>query len=133
MTKLRGQYPPEFKLRAVAMMTEQGLSVADVARQLDVSESRPHEWKKAVREKGAAAFPGSGHPTPLEEESRNAMKLRRKCLLAYLFTQHAAGSDHVRVLLRAPLLTPRFDPRSPHRVDDEHRQGCARRGRTQPP
>ena len=69
MTKLRGQYPPEFKLRAVAMMTEQGLSVADVARQLDVSESRPHEWKKAVREKGAA-FPGSGHQTPLEEENR---------------------------------------------------------------
>ena len=52
MTKVRGQYPPEFKLRAVAMMTEQGLSVAEVARQLGVSESRLHEWKKAVREKG---------------------------------------------------------------------------------
>jgi transposase len=70
MTKVRGQYPPEFKLRAVAMMTEQGLSVAEVARQLGVSESRLHEWKKAVREKGTAAFPGSGHQTPLEEENR---------------------------------------------------------------
>ena len=70
MTKVRGQYPPEFKLRAVAMMTDQGLSVAEVARQLGVSESRLHEWKKAVRQKGAAAFPGSGHQTPLEEENR---------------------------------------------------------------
>ncbi len=70
MTDVRGQYPPEFKLRAVAMMTEQGLSVAEVSRQLGVSQSRPHEWKKAVREKGAAAFPGSGHQAPLEEENR---------------------------------------------------------------
>jgi transposase len=70
MTNVRGQYPPEFKLRAVAMMTEQGLSVAEVARQLGVSGSRLHEWKKAVREKGAAAFPGSGHQTPLEDELR---------------------------------------------------------------
>ena len=70
MSKVRGMYPPEFKLRAVAMMTDQGLSVAEVARQLGVSESRRHEWKKAVRETGAVAFPGSGHPTPLEEENR---------------------------------------------------------------
>jgi transposase len=70
MTKVRGQYPPEFKLRAVAMLTDEGLSVAEVARRLGVSESRLHEWKKAVREKGPAAFPGSGHQTPLEEENR---------------------------------------------------------------
>lgn len=70
MSKIRGQCPPEFKLRAVAMMTDQGLSVAEVSRQLGVSESRLHEWKKAVREKGAAAFPGSGHQTPLEDENR---------------------------------------------------------------
>ena len=70
MSKVRGQYPPEFKLQAVAMMTDQGLSVAEVARRLGVSESRLHEWKKAVRDKGPAAFPGSGHQTPLEEENR---------------------------------------------------------------
>lgn len=70
MSKIRGRYPPGFKLRAVAMMTDQGLSVAEVARQLGVSESRLHEWKKAVREKGPAACPGPGHQTPLEEANR---------------------------------------------------------------
>ena len=69
MTKARGQSPPEFKLRAVAMMTEQGLSVAEVSRQLGVSESRLHEWKKAVREHGAGAFPGAGHLTPRRTNS----------------------------------------------------------------
>ena len=70
MAGKRKVYTPEFKLRAVAMMTEQGLSVAEVARQLGVSESCLHEWKKAVRQRGPAAFPGSGHQTPLEEENR---------------------------------------------------------------
>ena len=49
MAKARGTDPPEFKLRAVARMTDQGLSVAEVARQLGVSESGLHEWTKAVR------------------------------------------------------------------------------------
>ncbi len=70
MSKVRGTYPPEFKLQAVTMMTEQGLSVAAVARPLGVPESRLHEWKTAVREEGPAASPGSGHQTPLEEENR---------------------------------------------------------------
>ena len=70
MAKVRGKYTPEFKRQALTMMTDQHLSVAEVARRLGVSESRLHEWKKAVRVKGADAFPGSGHQTPAEEELR---------------------------------------------------------------
>ena len=66
----RKVYTPEFKLQAVQMITDQRLSVAEVARRLGVSESRLHEWKKAVVAKGADAFPGSGHQTSLEEENR---------------------------------------------------------------
>ena len=63
-------YTPEFKLAAVKMITEQKLSVAEVARRLGVTENRLHDWKKSVAEKGADAFPGSGRLTPLEEENR---------------------------------------------------------------
>ena len=70
MAKVRGKDPPAFKLQALAMMTDQHLSVAEVARRLGVSESRLHEWKKAVREHGAGAFPGAGHLTPQEDELR---------------------------------------------------------------
>ena len=69
-----GRYPqvytPEFKLQAVKMITEQKLSVAEVARRLGVTENRLHDWKKAVLKGGADAFPGSGHLTPLEEETQ---------------------------------------------------------------
>ena len=70
MANVRGKYPPEFKLQALAVMTDQHLSVAEVARRLGISESRLHEWKKAVQVNGADAFPGSGHQTPLLEENR---------------------------------------------------------------
>ncbi len=70
MAGTRKVYTPEFKLRAVRMITEQKLSVAEVARRLGVTENRLHEWKKALATKGADAFPGSGHLTPHEEEVR---------------------------------------------------------------
>jgi transposase len=70
MAGQRKVYAAEFELAAVTMITEQKLSVAEVARRLGVTENRLHDWKKAVAEKGAGAFPGSGHLTPLEEENR---------------------------------------------------------------
>ena len=66
---------PEFKLAAVKMITDEKLSVAEVARRLGVRKSRLHEWKKALATKGVASFPGSGHLTPLGEENR---RLRAK-------------------------------------------------------
>lgn len=70
MARPRKTYTPEFKLAAVKMITEQKLSVAEVARRLGVSQSLLHTWKKAVTTDGADAFPGSGHLTPVEEENR---------------------------------------------------------------
>ena len=66
----RKVYTAEFKLQAVTMITEQKLSVAEVARRLGVTENLLHSWKKAVLASGAAAFPGAGHLTPVEDELR---------------------------------------------------------------
>ena len=70
MAGTRRTYAPEFKLRAVAMIAEQKLSVAEAARRLGVGENSPHAWKKALAAKGGDAFPGSGHLPPLGEENR---------------------------------------------------------------
>ena len=70
MPRTRTAYTAEFKLAAVKMITEQKLSVAEVARRLGVTENRLLDWKKTVAQKGADAFPGSGHLPPLEEENR---------------------------------------------------------------
>ena len=70
MPRPRSTYTAEFKLRAVMMVTDQKLSVAEVARRLDVGENLLREWRKAFLAKGGDAFPGHGHPTPAEDELR---------------------------------------------------------------
>lgn len=70
MTRIRKSYTPEFKLRAVKMVLEQKLSVAEVARRLGVGANLLHLWRKAVLAQGPHAFPGSGHLTPQEDELR---------------------------------------------------------------
>jgi transposase len=70
MARPRSPYTAEFKLPAVKMITDQKLSVAEVARRLDVGENLLREWKKAVLARGDAAFPGHGHLPPAEDELR---------------------------------------------------------------
>ena len=70
MPRPRSTYTAEFKLRAVTMVTEQKLSVAEVARRLDIGENLLREWRKAFLAKGGDAFPGHGHPSPAEDELR---------------------------------------------------------------
>ena len=66
----RKTYTREFKIQAVAMLTDQGLSVAEAARRLGVGENCLRLWRAAAKEKGAAAFPGQGNPSPADEELR---------------------------------------------------------------
>lgn len=70
MAGQRRVHTAEFKLQAVKMITEQKLSVAEVARRLGVTESLLHEWKKAFLQRGDDAFPGHGKLTPAEDELR---------------------------------------------------------------
>jgi transposase len=70
MAKARRTFPPEFKAQAVQLVTEQGKSIAEVARDLDLSESLLRSWKTALAASGEQAFPGRGNPPALEEELR---------------------------------------------------------------
>ena len=70
MARARKAYTPEFKLQAVTMITDQKLSVAEVARRLDIGENLLRTWKKAYLERGTEAFPGHGNPTPADDELR---------------------------------------------------------------
>lgn len=66
----RKTYTREFKLQALQMMTDQGRSVSEVARQLGVSENCLRCWRQAAREQGDAAFPGQGNLSPEQDELR---------------------------------------------------------------
>ena len=74
MTKRRN-YTREFKVQAVQMVTQQGLSVTEVARDLGIHPSLLQKWKKQLGEQAEQAFPGNGRLTPEQEELR---KLREE-------------------------------------------------------
>jgi transposase len=70
MARRRRTYTTEFKADAVKLITEQGYSVAEASRSLDVGETLLRSWKASLQEKGPDAFPGNGRLNPHEEELR---------------------------------------------------------------
>ena len=55
----RRQFTQEFKLAAVRRL-EQGVSIAEVARGLEVNPNVLHRWRREFRQGPGNAFPGQG-------------------------------------------------------------------------
>ena len=70
MQKVQKTYTPEFKREAVHLAQTSGKPIAQVARELGISDTSIHQWRKEMAEHGQEAFPGSGHQTAQEEELR---------------------------------------------------------------
>ena len=70
MQKVQKTYTPEFKREAVQLAQSSGKPIAQVARDLGISDTSIHQWRKELAERGPEAFPGSGHQRAMEEENR---------------------------------------------------------------
>src|SRR5271157_1151361 len=55
------RFSREFKLAAVRRL-EQGVSIAEVARGLEVNPNVLHRWRREFRQGPGNAFPGNGKP-----------------------------------------------------------------------
>ena len=70
MGKILKVYSKEFKEEAVRLAQTSGKPIAQIARELGISDSAIHGWKRELEQHGQEAFPGKGHQTALEEENR---------------------------------------------------------------
>ncbi len=70
MAKVQKTYTQEFKREAVRLAQTSGKPIAQVARELGISDTSIYQWRKALTAHGDEAFPGSGHQTAQEEELR---------------------------------------------------------------
>ena len=70
MRKKRRQFSREFKVEAVKLVTDGGVSIAQAAQDLDISQSVLQRWKKQFGADPAHAFPGKGNLKPEDEELR---------------------------------------------------------------
>ncbi len=58
MQKVQKTYAPEFKREAVQLVQTSGKPIAQVARELGISDSSIHQWRKELAEHGSQVFPG---------------------------------------------------------------------------
>ncbi|HFJ0418694.1 TPA: IS3 family transposase [Pseudomonas aeruginosa] len=64
----RRTFSREFKLEAVRLVTERGVTVAQAAKDLDVHENVLRKWVRELREAPQEAFPGNGKQTAQDAE-----------------------------------------------------------------
>jgi transposase len=76
----RRTFSREFKIEAVRLVRERGVSVAQASRDLDLHENMLRRWTKEVAVDPAQAFPGHGQERPdraeVERLRREVAKLR---------------------------------------------------------
>jgi transposase len=76
----RRTFSKEFKLEAVRLVRERGVSVAQAARDLDMHPNALRNWVKAFSNDPQEAFPGQGRMKPeqleLERLRREIVKLK---------------------------------------------------------
>jgi transposase len=70
MKKVQKTYTAEFKREAVRLAQTSGKPIAQVARELGISDTSIHQWRKELAAHGDEAYPGSGHQTAQEEGLR---------------------------------------------------------------
>jgi transposase len=56
----RRTFSPEFKLEAVKLIRERGITVRQAAKDLGLHENMLHRWVRDHRTSGQQAFPGRG-------------------------------------------------------------------------
>jgi transposase len=71
----RGIFSREFKVEAVRLVRERGVSVAQAARDLDLHENMLRRWVKELAGHPAQAFPGQGQ---LKADHLEVERLRRE-------------------------------------------------------
>lgn len=76
--RTRKKYTKEFKLEAVRLARQPGVTAREIAEDLGISESVLHRWKKALSVDGDQAFPGNGRLKSDDEEIRQLkLEVRR--------------------------------------------------------
>jgi len=71
----RRRFSREFKVEAVKLVLERGVTVSQAARDLDIHVNVLRGWVRAHREDPAHAFPGEGQQKP---EAAELTRLRRE-------------------------------------------------------
>ena len=81
MSRTRRGFKPEFKLQVARMVLDQGLSVSQVCKDMDLTESSVRQWVKQLKSE-VQGLPGIGKPlTPEQQRIRQLEQENRQLKL----------------------------------------------------
>ena len=91
MPRPRRTFTREFKVQAVKLVTEQGYSYAEAARQLGVRENQIRTWKKLLDAESGGADSGGGTRPALDAELHRLRVENRRLQLEHDILKKAAA------------------------------------------
>ncbi len=74
----RRKFSREFKLEAVKLVTERGVTVAQAGKDLDVHENVLRKWVREMRDEPQEAFPGNGKQKAQKAQEAEIARLRKE-------------------------------------------------------
>jgi len=69
------KYDKEFKLQTIQMIQEEGKTVAQVSREMGITDKTLYRWMAELKTSGVQAFPGSGQ---LKADDRALRDLQKR-------------------------------------------------------
>lgn len=78
MSRQYKKYAKEFKLEAVKLVLEQGLSQSQASSNLGISQSLMGRWVRQFKSAGQESFPGNGRLLPQDEKVKLLEKELRR-------------------------------------------------------
>ena len=91
MARTRRTFTREFKVQAVKLVTEQGYSFAEAARQLGVRDHQIRTWKKQLDAQSSGATSGGGTPAALDAELRRLRAENKRLQMEHDILKKAAA------------------------------------------
>ena len=71
----RRKFTPEFKLEAVKLVLERGMTATQASRDLGLHVNVLRKWVQEAKQHGAQAFPGQGRMRPDDAEVARLMRM----------------------------------------------------------
>lgn len=66
--KKKRVFDKEFKINTAKLIINKTKKIAELSRELNISENTLHSWKAKYIKDAEDSFPGKGHQTPIEAE-----------------------------------------------------------------
>ncbi len=89
MSKTRRIFTREFKVEAVRLVTDGGMTISQVARDLEISQNLLSRWKVKFESDIDEAFPGKGNSS--DEELQRLRREVKRLRMERDFLRKAAG------------------------------------------